>query len=156
MVITPTAATTTQKRGTSALWRRTKRVRAGIVTSHAGEAAAGAPRAWGGRGPVTVLAVSAAAVTASSLLGFVNGAVLVAPILALYAVATQVSVLRAAIAAVATLAVLMTATAANNPFGRISGGGFDIIPFMVAAAPLAGIPVANRRAHLDSIPSRAE
>jgi hypothetical protein len=33
MVITPTAATTTQNRVTSALWRRTKRVIAGIVTS---------------------------------------------------------------------------------------------------------------------------
>src|SRR5258707_11045830 len=33
MVITPTAATTTQNRVTSALWRRTKRVSAGIVTS---------------------------------------------------------------------------------------------------------------------------
>ncbi len=112
--------------------------------------------AWRRRWPFTVLAVSAAAVTAYSLLGFVNGAVLVAPILALYAVATQVSVLRAAIAAVATLAVLMTATAANNPFGRISGGGFDIIPFMVAAALFAGIAVANRRAYVDSIHDRAE
>ena len=83
-------------------------------------------------------------------------AVLVAPILALYAVATQVSVRRAAIAAVATLALLMTATAANNPFGRISGGGFDLIPFMVAAALFAGIAVANRRAYVDSIRDRAE
>src|SRR5260370_18808859 len=33
MVITPTAATTTQKRATSALWRSTKRVSAGIATS---------------------------------------------------------------------------------------------------------------------------
>jgi len=112
--------------------------------------------AWRRRWPVTVLAVSAAAVTAYSLLGFVNGAVLIAPILALYAVATQVSVLRAAIAAVATLAVLMTATAANNPFGRISGGGFDLIPFMVAAALFAGIAVANRRAYADSVRDRAE
>ena len=36
MVITPTAATTTQNRVTSALWRRTKRVSAGIVTSGSG------------------------------------------------------------------------------------------------------------------------
>src|SRR6185437_14394202 len=33
IVITPTAATTTQNRVTSALWRSTKRVIAGIVTS---------------------------------------------------------------------------------------------------------------------------
>jgi signal transduction histidine kinase len=112
--------------------------------------------AWRRRWPVAVLAVSVAAVTVYSLLGFVNGAVLIAPILALYAVATQVSVWRAAIAAVATLAVLMPATAANNPFGRISGGGFDLIPFMCAAALFAGIAVANRRAYVASIRDRAE
>ena len=36
MVITPTAATTTQNRATSALWRSTKRVSAGIVASESG------------------------------------------------------------------------------------------------------------------------
>src|SRR5437660_516711 len=41
MVITPTAATTTQNRVTSALWRRTKRVSAGIVTSGSGIRGAG-------------------------------------------------------------------------------------------------------------------
>jgi signal transduction histidine kinase len=112
--------------------------------------------AWRRRYPVTVLAVAVAAVTVYSLLGYVNGASLVAPILALYAVATQVSVRRAAIAAVLTLGVLMTATAANNPFGHISGGGFDIIPFMVVAVVFAGIAVANRRAYVASIQDRAD
>lgn len=112
--------------------------------------------AWRRRWPVAVLAVSVAAVSAYSLLGYVNGASLVAPILALYAVATQVSVRRAVLAAVVTLGVLMTVTAAGNPFGHISGGGFDIIPFMVAAALFAGIAVANRRAYVASIHERAE
>ena len=70
--------------------------------------------------------------------------------------ATQVSARRAVAAAVATLAVLMTATAVNNPFGHISGGGFDILPGMVAAALFAGIAVANRRAYVASIRDRAE
>jgi MYXO-CTERM domain-containing protein len=112
--------------------------------------------AWRRRHPVAVLAVSTAAVSGYSLLGYVNGAVLVAPVLALYAVATQVSVRRALLAAVATMAVLMTVTAARNPFGHISGGGFDIIPFMVAAALFAGIAVANRMAYVASIKDRAE
>ena len=112
--------------------------------------------AWRRRWPVAVLAVSAAAVTVYSVLGYVNGASLVAPVLALYAVATQVSVRRAVIAAVATLVVLMTATAVNNPFGHISGGGFFLIPGMVAAALFAGIAVANRRAYVASIRDRAE
>ncbi len=112
--------------------------------------------AWRRRHPVAVLTVSTAAVAAYSLLGFVNGAVLIAPILALYAVATEVSVRRAVVAAVVTLGILLTVTAANNPFGHISGGGFDIIPFMVVAALFAGIAVANRRAYVDSIRDRAE
>ena len=112
--------------------------------------------AWRRRYPVAVLVVSAAAVTAYSLLDYVNGASLIAPIVALYAVATQVSVRRAVIAAVATLAVLLTATAVRNPFGHITGGGFDIIPFMVAAALFAGIAVANRRAYAASMLARAE
>ena len=112
--------------------------------------------AWRRRAPVTVLAISTAAVAAYSLLGFVNGAVLVAPILALYTVATQVSTRRAVVAAVVTLGILLTVTAANNPAGHISGGGFDIIPFMVAAALFAGIAVANRNAYVASIRDRAE
>jgi signal transduction histidine kinase len=112
--------------------------------------------AWRRRAPVTVLAISTAAVAAYSLLGFVNGAVLIAPIFALYTVATQASVRRAVVAAVVTLGILLTVTAANNPFGHISGGGFDIIPFMVAAALFAGIAVANRNAYVASIRDRAE
>jgi signal transduction histidine kinase len=112
--------------------------------------------AWRRRAPLTVLAVSTAAVSAYSLLGFVNGAVLIAPVIALYTVATEVSVRRAVVAAVLTLGVLLTVTAANNPFGHITGGGFDIIPFMVVAALFAGIAVANRRAYVASIRDRAE
>jgi signal transduction histidine kinase len=112
--------------------------------------------AWRHRAPVTVLIVSTAAVTVYSLLGFVNGAVLLAPVIALYTVATEVSVRRAITAAVLTLGILLTATAANNPFGHISGGAFDIIPFVVAAALFAGIAVANRRAYAASVRDRAE
>jgi signal transduction histidine kinase len=112
--------------------------------------------AWRRRWPVAALAVSVGAVTIYSVLGYVNGASLVAPVLALYAVATQVSVRRAVIAAVATLTVLMTATAVNNPFGHISGGGFILLPGMVAAALFAGIAVANRRAYTASMLDRAE
>ncbi len=112
--------------------------------------------AWRRRTPAIVLAVSAAAVSVYSLLGYVNGASLIAPVLALYAMASQVSFRRAVIAAVVTLAVLLAATAANNPFGNISGGGFDLIPGMVAAALFAGIATANRRAFVASIRDRAE
>jgi signal transduction histidine kinase len=112
--------------------------------------------AWRRRWPVTVLAVSTAAVVTFTLLGYVNGAALLAPVLALYAVATQVSVRRAIVLAVATLAALMAATGTANPFGHITGGGFDLIPFLAAAALFAGIAVANRRAYVASIHDRAQ
>jgi signal transduction histidine kinase len=112
--------------------------------------------AWRRRRPVQVLAVSTAAVTLYSLLGYVNGAALIAPVIAVYTVATRGTVRRAIVAAALTLAVLMTATAVRNPFGHISGGGFDIIPFMIPAVLFAGIAVANRRAYVASIRDRAE
>jgi signal transduction histidine kinase len=112
--------------------------------------------AWRRRWPVAVLVVSTAAVTAWTLLGYVNGAVLLAPTVALYAVATRVSVRRAIALGVATLAVLMTATATRNPFGHISGGGFYLIPALVAAALFGGIALASRREYVASIQARAE
>jgi signal transduction histidine kinase len=108
------------------------------------------------RWPVAVLGVSTAAVVSFTLLGYVNGAALVAPALALYAVAAEVSVRRAVLLAAATLVVLMTATGAVNPFGHISGGGFVLLPGLVAAALFAGIAVANRRAYVASIHDRAQ
>jgi signal transduction histidine kinase len=112
--------------------------------------------AWRRRYPVAVLAVSVTGVAVYSLLGYVNGAALVAPALAVYAMATQVSARRAVILAVLTLAVLMTATGVNNPFGRYSDGAFVLIPGIVAATALAGIAVRSRRAYAASVRDRAE
>ena len=56
---------------------------------------------------------------------------------------------------VLTLAGLMAATAANNPFG-LTGGGFDLIPAVIAAAVFGGIAVRNRNAYVASIQARAE
>jgi signal transduction histidine kinase len=112
--------------------------------------------AWRRRYPVTVLAVSVAAVTVYTLLGYVNGAALLAPVIALYAVATQLSARRAIALGLITVGVLMAATAARNPFGQISGGGYYLIPGMGAAVVFGGIAVANRRAYVASIRDRAE
>jgi signal transduction histidine kinase len=112
--------------------------------------------AWRRRYPATVLAVSVAAVAVYSLLGYVNGASLIAPVLAVYAVASQVSVRRAVVLGAVTLAALMTATGLNNPFGHYSDGAFVLIPGMVLAALFAGIAVAQRRAYAASVRDRAE
>ena len=112
--------------------------------------------AWRRRWPVAVLAISVAAVTAYTLLGYVNGAALVAPIIALYAVVTRVSALRAVAAGLLTVGVLMAASAARNPFGYISAGGYYLIPLMGVAVVFGGIAVVNRRAYAASIRDRAE
>ena len=107
------------------------------------------------RWPLAVLGVSVAAVTVYSALGYVNGAALLAPVVAVYTVATKDTPLRAIGWAALATAVLMTATGLHNPFGP-TGGGFYLIPGMVAAACLGGIAVASRRAYVVSIEAGAE
>jgi signal transduction histidine kinase len=128
-------------------------------------AAAGVVLVWRHRRPVAVLAASASAVLIYTALGYVNGAALLDPVVALYAVAATArtpqtpggasSTRRALIAAAATLVALMTVTAVFNPFGTF-GGGFDLIPGLVAAAVFAGLATANRRAYVEAMRQRAE
>ena len=81
---------------------------------------------------------------------------MLAPAIAVYSMATVVEAWRAAGLALAALTVLMASTAAANPFGKITGGGFYLIPGLIIAALLAGIAVANRRAYVASIRDRAQ
>jgi len=112
---------------------------------------------WRRRYPVFVLAVSIAGVAAYTGLGYVNGAALLAPTVALYAVACAVPWRQAVAYAALTLVVLAGFTAGFNPpaFGPF-GGGFVVIPALVAAGLFAGLAVANRRAAVEAIQQRAE
>src|SRR5215813_681787 len=112
--------------------------------------------AFRNRWPVAVLAVSTAAVVGYTLLGYVNGAALVAPAAAVYAVATNLSVRRALVASAVTLAALLAATSTTNPFGTATGGPVVVLPVLIAAVCLGGIAVANRRAFVASIQARAD
>lgn len=107
------------------------------------------------RYPVTVLVVSTGAIVTYSALGFVNGASMLAPAIALFTMAQEVPVRRALLLATLTLAALMTSTGLANPFGP-TGGGFYLIPALIAAALFGGIAVASRRAYVSSIAERAE
>jgi signal transduction histidine kinase len=107
------------------------------------------------RWPRAVLVISAAAVAIYSGIGYENGAALLAPTFALYAVTTRVPARQAIGWAAATLAVLMATTALNSPYGSF-GGGFFLIAALVAAACFGGISVATRRAYVASIQERAE
>lgn len=105
--------------------------------------------------PVTVLLLSTAFAAAYSFPHNENGAVLVAPPIALFTVAQVVPLRRAIALAALTLAVLAGATAAANPFGP-TGGGFFLLPAMIAAALFGGIAVSNRRAYVASIQARVD
>ncbi len=108
------------------------------------------------RWPLTVLAVSAAAVTAYTALGYVSGAALIAPPIALYVVAVKSTPRRAIISGLIVMGALMLASALANPWHAITAGGFYIIPGMFVLACFGGIAVANRRAYVSSIQARAE
>jgi len=88
--------------------------------------------AWRRIRPVPALAVSTLAVFAYTLLGYINGAALIAPVVALFAVTSRVSVRRAIICSAVTLALLAVPTALIDPFGLHRGfdvsGGFLLIP----------------------------
>jgi signal transduction histidine kinase len=107
------------------------------------------------RYPVTVLLASTAFAAAYSFPHNENGAVLIAPPIALYTVAQVVPARRAIALAALTLAVLGAATAATNPLGP-TGGGFFLLPAMIAAALFGGIAVSARREYVASIQAKAE
>jgi signal transduction histidine kinase len=117
--------------------------------------AAGAVLAWRRLYPRAVLCCSTAAVVAYTLPGWVNGVAVLLPAVALLTLATLLPIRRSVLWAVALTAVLMAATAANNPLGTIRGS-FPVIPANNAVALFAGIAVGNRRAYVDSLRDRAE
>ncbi len=101
---------------------------------------------WRRRRPVPVLGVSLAGVLAYTCLGYFDGAALLNPVVALYAVAVAVPTIRAVILASVTMVAVMAASAAFDPLGP-TGGGFLLIPGEVGAALLLGLWVASRRAY---------
>lgn len=100
---------------------------------------------WRRRRPEAVLLASLTCVVVYTCLGYVNGASLVNPMFALYAVAAATTTRRAVVMSMVTLVALMAASAAFQPFGP-TGGGFFLIPGQVAAALFLGLWVGSRRA----------
>jgi signal transduction histidine kinase len=111
--------------------------------------------AWRRSHPWWVLAVTSAAVGIYTALGYVNGAALLAPLVALYTVALVSPLRQALLAAMFTLVSLGVLTAVFNPLGTFSGT-FPVFPAVVAVALFAGIAVGNRRGRLAALEARAE
>lgn len=110
---------------------------------------------WRYRRPWPALAATIVAAGGYTVLGYVNGAALLAPLVVLYAIAATAP-LRSALAATAvTLVPLAVLTAVFNPLGTF-GGVFPVWPAVVAIALFAGIAVGNRRGHLAALQARAE
>jgi signal transduction histidine kinase len=110
---------------------------------------------WRRRWPVGTLAVSLAAVLIYTGLGYVNGSILVAPMIGIYHTATRIPARPAIAVAVASTVVMMAFSAGFGAFG-LSGGPISVIPFEAAAALLLGLAVANRKAYIASVEDRAE
>jgi signal transduction histidine kinase len=116
---------------------------------------AGLVLAWRHRYPLPVLGVSTVAVVVFSLLGYVNGASLLLPATAIWALASLKPIRQSVSCALILTLVLMAATAANNPFGP-TGGGLILIPADIAVALFGGIAIGNRRAYVDSLRDHTE
>lgn len=116
--------------------------------------AAGLVLAWRRRYPRAVVAACTAFVVAYTIPGYVNGAALLMPVLALGTLAVSVPLRRAVAWTVAVTAVLMAATASNDPTGWFSGG-FFLIPAMNAVALSVGIAISARHAYVGSIRRQA-
>jgi signal transduction histidine kinase len=100
---------------------------------------------WRRRHPSAVLCASLAFVVTYTCLGYVNGAAVLNPVVALYAVAVAATTPRAIELSILVLVGLMASSAVFNPLGA-TGGGFVLIPGEVAAALLLGLWVASREA----------
>lgn len=106
------------------------------------------------RAPVATLAVSLGAVVLYTMLGYVDGSAAVAPMVALYTVATTGRLRRALYAAV-IIVVALDATAIVFQPSALGTGGATVFPFVAAAALFAGVAVANRQAYVTSVEERA-
>jgi len=107
---------------------------------------AGLALAWRYRYPRTVLSLTTAAVAVYSLLGYINGASLLIPAVAMWAFAATAPIRRSAVWAVVVTVVLFGATVLNNPFGGF-GGGAALVPADIAVALFGGMAIGDRRAH---------
>jgi signal transduction histidine kinase len=107
------------------------------------------------RWPWWVLLVSSAAVAGYTELGYVNGAGLLAPLVALYTIAVVVPLRQALLAAAGVVVGLGWVTVVFNPLGTFSGV-FPVLPAVVAVALFAGVAVANRRGRITALAARAE
>ncbi|MFD2421925.1 sensor histidine kinase [Amycolatopsis pigmentata] len=107
------------------------------------------------RWPVPVFWLSLVAVLTYTVMGYVNGAALIAPVIALYTIAAEGTLRRTAFYTAATIGSLVGTSALFGPY-RLGGGTSTVAPFVIAASVFLGLAVANRRAYVAEVIARAE
>jgi signal transduction histidine kinase len=117
--------------------------------------AAGLALAWRHRWPVGVWAFTVVTVSLYSVLGYVYGAALIAPTIALYAAVSLGRARRAIVLSVISIVVLMLVGGVFGPYGPL-GGPVTVVPFELLVAVGLGLATANRRAYIAEIQDRAE
>jgi hypothetical protein len=110
---------------------------------------------WRRRWPFSTLLLSAAADLIYTAMGYVDGSIVVAPMIGIYNLAIRVPARQAIAAAAVITAALTTFSSEFGAFGSL-GGPTNVIPFEAAATLLLGLAVANRRAYVASVEDRAE
>src|SRR3954451_2457121 len=96
-------------------------------------AAAGIALAWRRRWPLGVLVFTIVTVSAYSMLGYVYGAALIAPTIALYSIVTVSRARWAVVLGVISILVLMAAGGLLGPYPLL-GGPVNVVPFELLVA----------------------
>jgi signal transduction histidine kinase len=118
-------------------------------------AAAGIALAWRRRWPVGVWAFTVVTVSLYSVLGYVYGAALIAPTIALYTAVSLGRTRRAVVLGAVSIVVLMAVGGLMGPFPPL-GGPVTVVPFEMLVAVGMGMATANRRRYIAEIQDRAE
>jgi signal transduction histidine kinase len=118
-------------------------------------AAAGIALAWRRRWPIGVWAFTVVTVSVYSVLGYVYGAALIAPAIALYTAVSLGRTRRAVVLGTVSIVVLMAVGGVLGPFPPL-GGPVTVVPFEMLVAVGMGMATANRRAYIAEIQDRAE
>jgi signal transduction histidine kinase len=117
--------------------------------------AAGVSLAWRRRWPVGVWAFTVVTVSVYSMLGYVYGAALIAPTIALYEAVSLVRARRAIVLGTVSIVVLMAVGGVLGPYPPL-GGPVTVVPFEMLVAVGMGLATANRRRYIAEIQDRAE
>lgn len=116
---------------------------------------AGLALIWRRRWPVPVLGATVAATAAYSAAGFVPGAALLLPYVAMYTVATVRLRIVAVVTAAASVVVLFVTAGLGGPFGWLGGTNTVMVVCCVAAVAV-GSAVSERRQVFVAMIERAE